>query len=439
MIRQHIGIGLHSSLRRRTRPANLRSAYQILNMQYTPSCSRQLPDLMRLADGASSETSLECSELKRSDFSQLLNVRRSTSAAVNLVQPVESCQINVEPPSLQEVSDAINLLKNNQAAGVCEISAEMIKYGGDVVVEAVFQLISQIWEQEKLLTQWTRSLLVPVFKSGDKAVLDNYRSISLISIPCKIFSLLIQKRLSAWVDAQLLEQQCGFRSGRSCNDAIFSMRLLHEHAVRKKAPIFTAFTDWFEVGTGFKQGDVNAPMLFNLFLDTVLRDMQAELEPLGMSFLYRVDGTLREMPSRNLPDSFWSVLVADDMGLVAASEGDMQKALKTADQTFNRWGLELSLKKTKVMVLGVDVRPTCFAIARGQIEVVSDFKYLGQLLGSRWGHRCGNITASEGGCFRFSQAEGLLEGQACEGACEAQGLQSCSAGHLVVCLRDSHL
>ena len=269
-------------------------------------------------------------------------------------------------------------------------------------------------------------------------MLDNYRGISLFSIPCKIFSLLIQKQLSAWVDDQLLEQQCGFRSGRSCNDAIFSMRLLHEHAVRKKAPIFTAFIDlakaydsvdrglawscflqrcipnkllrviqllhsgtqcavvgdhateegWFEVGTGFKQGDVNArtfSMLFNLFLDTVLRDMQLELEPLGMSFLYRVDGTLREMPSRNLPDSFWSVLVANDMALVAASEADMQKALEIADQIFSRWGLELSLTSTKVMVVGGDVRPTCFAIARGQIEVVSDFSYLGSNLAADGG------------------------------------------------------
>ena len=136
--------GVALKLEEAHKTGNLRSAYQILNMQYTPSCSRQLPDLMRLADGASSDISLECSELKRSYFSQLLNVRRSTSADVNLVQPVESCQINVEPPTLQEVSDAINLLKNNKAACVCEISAEMIKYGGDVIVEAVFQLISQI-------------------------------------------------------------------------------------------------------------------------------------------------------------------------------------------------------------------------------------------------------------------------------------------------------
>ena len=60
-------------------------------------------------------------------------------------------------------------------------------------------------------------------------------------------------------------------------------------------------------------------------LDTVLLDMQAELETLGMSFLYKVDDILREMPSRNLPDSFWSVLFADDMALVAASEGGHAK------------------------------------------------------------------------------------------------------------------
>ena len=74
-------------------------------------------------------------------------------------------------------------------------------------------------------------------------MLDKYRGISLIDIPCKVFSLIIQKRLAAWIDSQLLEQQCGFRAGRSCNDAIFSMRLLQEHAIRNKQPMLAAFVD----------------------------------------------------------------------------------------------------------------------------------------------------------------------------------------------------
>ena len=60
-----------------------------------------------------------------------------------------------------------------------------------------------------------------------------YSLTNKMSTRCKAFSLIIQQRLVAWADSQLLELQCGFRQGRSCDDAIFCMRLLHEHAVRK--------------------------------------------------------------------------------------------------------------------------------------------------------------------------------------------------------------
>ena len=211
---------------------------------------------------------------------------------------------------------------------------------------------------------------------------------------------------------------------------LFSMRLLQEQAIRNKQPMLAAFvylskaydsvdrelvwqcfrhrgmpekllnmlqllhsrtecavkgdnvltSSWSEVCTGFKQGDVNASMLFNLFLDTVLREMQPELVRTGLAYFYRVDGVLREMPSRNLPDTFWSILFADDMSLVAPSTEQMQIALETADTVFSKWGLEMSFKKTKVMALGCDVVPSHFHLERGSIETVSCFKYLGSCL-----------------------------------------------------------
>ena len=295
------------------------------------------------------------------------------------------------------------------------------------------ELVAAGWEHEQLPAEWTKSLLVPILKAGIASVFNNYRGISLISVPCKVFSLIIQKRLAAWVDSQLLEQQCGFRAGRSCNDAIFSMRLLQEHAIRNKQPMLAAFVDlskaydsldrelawqcfrhrgmsekllkmlqllhsrttcavkgdhvltssWFEICTGFKQGNVNAPMFFNLFnqhcvnLDTVLREMQPELVRTGLAYFYWV---LREMPSRNLPNNFGSILFADDMAIVAPSTEQMQIALETADTGFSRWGLEMSIKKTKVMAVGCDVVPSHFHLERGSIETVPCFKYLGSYL-----------------------------------------------------------
>ena len=134
----------------------------------------------------------------------------------------------------------ISSLERHKSAGVCGIYAEMLRDGGAAATAMIHDLIVVAWEQERLPAEWTKS---PVYKAGDLAVLDNYRGISLISVPCKVFSLIIQRRLAAWVDSQLLELQCGFRNGRSCNDAIFCMRLLHEHAVRNKQPMLTCFVD----------------------------------------------------------------------------------------------------------------------------------------------------------------------------------------------------
>ena len=92
----YIGTVLDLSLKMHTRPVPRSLQYQILSLQYKPSSSRQLPDHIRLADGTSNETSLECSKLKRS-FLFYFWVRRSTSSDVNVTRPAESCQIKVDP------------------------------------------------------------------------------------------------------------------------------------------------------------------------------------------------------------------------------------------------------------------------------------------------------------------------------------------------------
>ena len=53
---------------------------------------------------------------------------------------------------------------------------------------------------------------------------------------------------------------------------------------------------------GLKQGDVNAPMLFNLFIDTIVRSLEPVLKQIGVRFMYKLDGILRESKSRNMLD-----------------------------------------------------------------------------------------------------------------------------------------
>jgi len=72
---------------------------------------------------------------------------------------------------------------------------------------------------EKLRT----AIVIPVRKKRDRNNLDNYRGISLLNTGYKIYSKVIAKRLTAIAEVLLLEEQNGFRKGRSCMDCIFSV------------------------------------------------------------------------------------------------------------------------------------------------------------------------------------------------------------------------
>ena len=54
-----------------------------------------------------------------------------------------------EPPSLEEVQDAIRTMKNNKATGPDGIPAEgILKKGGPVLLEHIHSLLLKIWEKE---------------------------------------------------------------------------------------------------------------------------------------------------------------------------------------------------------------------------------------------------------------------------------------------------
>ncbi len=147
------------------------------------------------------------------------------------------------PPSLQEVETVIEKLKNDKAAGVCLKLPEMLKSGGSDVAHALHKFILLIWQTGKAPDDWKKSLLVPTFKKGDPTVINNYRGISLLSLPGKVFALILNSRLSLWADTLLLEGQCGFRKNRGCTDAIFILRSFCERAVRKGKQLHTCFID----------------------------------------------------------------------------------------------------------------------------------------------------------------------------------------------------
>jgi len=62
---------------------------------------------------------------------------------------------------------------------------------------------------------WKSSYVIPIYKNGDKTLIDNYRGIAMLSTIPKLFEKIIVQKLTPLIDPLLNEQQHGFRSNRS--------------------------------------------------------------------------------------------------------------------------------------------------------------------------------------------------------------------------------
>ena len=91
--------------------------------------------------------------------------------------------------------------------------------GPDGLLAPALKLIfSQSLTQGIFPSALKRAVIVPILKSGDKAIPGNYRPISLTSCISKVVERIIRKHVLEFLERKglLNNTQHGFRSGRSC-------------------------------------------------------------------------------------------------------------------------------------------------------------------------------------------------------------------------------
>ena len=65
---------------------------------------------------------------------------------------------------------------------------EMLMFGGEKMISSLRVLFNNFTELEGYPQEWCRSLIVPVFKDGDREELDNYWGIALTCTVGKILN-----------------------------------------------------------------------------------------------------------------------------------------------------------------------------------------------------------------------------------------------------------
>ena len=327
---------------------------------------------------------------------------------------------------------AINRLRNHKAARVCHITAEILKYGGADMAKWLHRVISVVWQSGNCPQDWKRALIVPLFKKGDRSKCDNYRGISLLSVPGKVYTLVLLNRVKDYVDDRLSELQCGFRPNRGCPDQIFPLRKTMELAVEHDAPLYACFidlrkaydsvnrahlwrilqqygiptkiiqllrdllygteaavhmygskSDWFGVHTGVRQGCVIAPLLFNVFVDYLARVAMHSI-PFGFKIGYMIhDQLVWPRTARGVSEMLLQFfLYADDMVLLSDSPSGLRDMLLAFEEITQTWGMHINVDKTKILCVGKNCTwPSVPVRIRDQaVGVVDKFTYLGSVV-----------------------------------------------------------
>ena len=78
--------------------------------------------------------------------------------------------------------------KNNKAAGIDEITGEMLKAGGQRMINCLLRICTAVWRTEKVPDDWKNGIIIRMPKKGDPPICRNNCGITLLSIAGKIQS-----------------------------------------------------------------------------------------------------------------------------------------------------------------------------------------------------------------------------------------------------------
>ncbi|BHF75571.1 hypothetical protein SprV_0501866700 [Sparganum proliferum] len=327
--------------------------------------------------------------------------------------PSPTYAVPCDPPSEEEVVDAIRKLRNNKAPGEDGIHAEIFKSCVDTLAPWLHEVIERAWRDEVVPDDWGLGILVPILKKGDKTRCENYRSISLIDVAAKIFAIVLLRRFQAVRDSRTRPNQAGFRAIRGCADQIFTLRRIPEFRHSYQQPTAVCFVDFaaafdsvhreslwrimalngvpakiiamikayyrsttarvlvrnnlsqpFGIRSGVRQGCILSPILFNYAIDWILGRALRDSD--GVEFA----------PRHRLTDLDY----ADDIALLASSFGDLQSMVSRVNEVAKSVGLSINAGKTKVFSSCIPDQKAPLGIDGCQLEEVDSFKYLGARL-----------------------------------------------------------
>ena len=324
------------------------------------------------------------------------------------------CAINDDPPTIEEIQTHLNALKTKKASN--DIDPEILKRcEHPIMLEVIHRMTTNLWDLIDVPSAWGNSRLKTLWKGkGRKKDPSKHRGLSIGSTVCKLIIMLILARIRPWYEAQLTDEQNGFRSDRGCTDGIYTAKRIQQITKRKKQVLYLLFVDltaafdhiprkWlfetiklrfpegrypkvfqileklysntsltydeaneiFMTTSGVRQGGPESPPLFNLYIDFVMRvflvrcSKDSDIKFFSFKYRFNSRAVTREERRKNRENNQalenecilpWCGY-ADDLILFIIDQTGLQKATCLLNDVFGSFGLKMNISKTESMIL----------------------------------------------------------------------------------------